>query len=702
MEQEYPRAQKMLDYLKDPTIQGALQTSLSLISTEVLTGIGQAAKITGLSPTQLRYWEGKRKALLTPQRTHATDHTSSQQKEQSQGQRLYSLQDLKRLIIIKKLLDGPFSLVDLADLDIASLIEQAEDFLEREAEKEKKSVKADVVSIHERIIQTERSPFWQYFIPRALYLALCLAFEGKPEGDTGIFLPLEWSEDAPPITSPENLRHLGKTLLGWHQRNDPFYTFLYEKGIAPDYPGSFALLSLDKLLPSQYLTNTYIVAERKIAQLIRNRKESLRTAQRLLHFIQQKSAIWMSVLEQGDHYLVYHAPVFFTSGHGDPLLREMAEAVVDLGGTTTRAGVQVPRWRFCCFLRPEDPFVPVHKRKLIIVAQSAQSPYQHGESNLVSDPQTSLSLRAYQSGQIMYRSSITSEETVIARRELEEPIHSAIAVPIIDGDGQPEAVLYIVSEEEHAFSEEDRLLLRTIERMVSELVLSYDARQLLVKDLNHIIRQPTIVDRFFEEFVTENAFIERLETLLAQVRNNKQSNMNTLSFIAIDVDNFSTIVEKYGLGATKDLIRGVGKRILGQTRVLSKRPEDILLYRIYGDRFYLMLRDIPREKAIALSRELHRSLKHPYQLNVSSSILELNPPGDNLLRVENITVRLGVTSYSLTMLNSLLEQDPEVANVRAKMTRALDEALELGKGRGGNSIFAWDPTYGLIPLPEDA
>lgn len=692
MEQARSPVQQMLDYLQDSSVWPDLHERLKDVSTQVNTSIGQAAKIVGISETQLRYWEEKSDSLLSPRRS-LTEGAGKKR----QGQRLYSVNDLKRLIVIKELLAQSFSLAN-----IALLMQVAGDLIEHDLNLESPQAQQPAQGIMERISQAEPALFWRFFVPRVMYIAACLLFEGQPGGDTGLFLPVRVSPaplESVEIAAPKDLARLGKTLVGWRQRDYSFYTFVYNQGVVPDSPERYQLHALDELAPGGLVANAYLVLEQRLASLIKKtRPVAVRTALRLLHALQDSAVDWYPFLEKNTDYMVYHAPSFINPTLGDPSLTGLAEAVVSLGGK--RAGSAEPLWRFCCFLVPRDPTVPLHQRSLIVKAQSEQSPHISGETVLLAGPQASLCQRAYQSGHIIYRPHITAEDTAIAARDDEGPIKSAIAVPIAGADGQSAAVLYAVSDEPNAFGEEDHVLLRIIERMAGELLLTDNARSLFTENLKEIIERPGVIDGFFKEFASENDFMTTLETLLSRVAHASTPFLDDLSFIAIDLDKHTLIGDTFGEWASRDLIRAVGQRIHGQMRVLTKKPEAIYVYRIFGDRFYLMLQDVSREKAIDLAEELRRSLKLPYQINASRSSHEQASPTNTMLTLRHITARLGVTSYQFPTLKGMLERDPEVANVRAKMARALDEALDLGKGVGGDRVIAWDPGVGLVPWPQ--
>ena len=149
----------------------------------------------------------------------------------------------------------------------------------------------------------------------------------------------------------------------------------------------------------------------------------------------------------------------------------------------------------------------------MVRAQSKNSPHKVGVTTIFPGKYVqSLSLRAFQSGRIIYRRKITSAENTIALRELEGPIHSAIAIPVGSEEGQPLAILYVVSDEVAAFSTDDQRVLRMIGRIVEELLMTYHARHRITQNLSKLIITPAIVDPLFKDFFSENEFVEDVET----------------------------------------------------------------------------------------------------------------------------------------------------------------------------------------------
>src|SRR5207247_9602077 len=165
----------------------------------------------------------------------------------------------------------------------------------------------------------------------------------------------------------------------------------------------------------------------------------------------------------------------------------------------------------------------------------------------------SMSLRAFQSGRIIYRHMVAPNDLSVARRNEEEPIGSAIAVPIGGEDGLPIAVLYIVSADADAFSREDERVLRMVARMVEELLLTYRTRRQVAEKFANLIKNPSVADPFFGVFASENDFDRDVEALLASIQKKQVEPIardeiekqygteEALSFIAIDIDNQTSL-----------------------------------------------------------------------------------------------------------------------------------------------------------------
>lgn len=682
--EEHELLEKMFSTLREPEVRVRLQERQRKLLDDMTTSIGQVAKALRRTVTQLRNWE-KQRALI-PERAPSKGQ---------EGQRRYDRNDLKKLAVIEELLRRSYSLSD-----IAAFMAKGYAQLQDDTAPVSGAPAEAAQSLIERINQAEQGYFWRFFVPQVLYLAISLVFEAPPAGDVGLFLPIHAAAQfaaAPKLTHAGEIVRLGRTLLGWQGRDRPFYTAFSEQGIALEYPNLYGLIPLDELTPLSPPTGAYLVADRKIADALkmpdhlalRTTGLALTTAQRLLLLLQESSAEWVPLMRTEASYMVYHAPdLTAPTLLGDPVLKRMAEMVVRAGGM--KADGKTPKWRFACILLPDNPAAPVYQWNLVVQAQSAKSPHQIGVTTLKSEPQTpiSLSQRALHSGHIVSRSEISSEDMAIASRIVEEPIRSALALPVEGAEGRSLGVLYIVSDEPAAFNEDDQRFLRVLGKMIGEVVLTYHARRLPAEVLRRIIRTPQMMEQTLEDYPSENDFIEQLEQLLARIHAGEKL-LEHLSFIAIDIDRHIRVAHTFGDWAARNLIWEVGNELQELFRVHSRKPGDLLLYRVYADRFYILMNNFSLEATRAFAARLKRSLTHPYRIKAAHSSQDER---DNKFTLE-VTLRLGVTSYDLERLESFLRlsSEPVASTVRAFLTRALDQALLAGKNLGGNVIMTWDP-----------
>ncbi len=699
MQQSSSKA-KMKSHLREPSIQSLLRQRLNAAQQHLTTGISQVAEITDTSEVQLRYWENL--GLLSPVRTSTSTHS---------GQRRYSLQEFARLLIIKELLGQSYLLTD-----IAAFMKNESLFIENllnEVASQREINEEHSLNILNRISRAEEALFWRIFVPRVMYLSICLLFERVISSDVGLLLPVQDFRahiEKVAIQHIDDLPNLGEVLLGWHSRSYPFCTFLVRKLPMLNPSKRYMLISLDWPLNKDISPkSTYLIVEERFVHLLEGTSDNARqVAGRFLKFLQETTSNWRPFL-QSDGDFFYHSPDFKDYSIGDRFQNEMAERLIQLGGIGKVD--QKPRWRFCCVLLPNELLVPLKERSLVVQAQSKGSPHRIGETSLPPNEQRSISIKAYQSGNIIYRPSVAEQEPDIAWLKREGSVRSAIAVPIERKYGQPVGVLYIASDESDAFSAVDQLLLRLIGRIMAEHVLTYQARSLLVERLSEVAAHPQVVDKFFSEFPLESEFISNLEKLLEQVKLRAwretevsedhlaidEKPFHHLSFIAVDIDNSTALSTKYGGDrALRNLVFSVGQRIqewLDQDRTIS---EDIRLYRVYADRFCLLLKDVTLEQAERYACQLQKTLQDlPYQIEPARISRDQRIPPGNVIALE-LSVRLGVTGYTFERLQQIVSKAQKVPNVRVKLTRSLDEALSVGKQAGGGNITVWDIQSGKL------
>lgn len=698
--------QSIKKYLQSEDVQERIWQNMQRGRSEATVTIGRAARLFNFTENQLRDWEER--GLLKPLRPT--------------GQRQYSPDELDKLAIIKELIaEGGYS-PGAIPLDIdriwCSISSKQQDQPAKSSREE-----AGHLSIEQRVERTYHEQlFWRYYASHVLRLSLMLICEDTTSTIAGLVLPLEKKASAS-TPRPENLSEVGESLIGWLGQTRSFYTFLTP---APsfDYSSDYRILSLQVMKEDRSeedipMDRTLVLLERRASPLTLT-MSAVETIRRLLAPLYENVHILRSCFGQNMQDLVDPATDFNSSvSYSDTILNGLADMVVRLGGQTPYGQ---DRWRFCCILLPNDIRPPLQQRSLVVSAQSKNAPHRIGVTTISpNDSVLGLSLRAFQSGHIIFRSEISTEDSTIALREVEGLIRSAIAVPVGEY-GQPVAVLYIVSDEPNAFSEGDQhkgdqRVLRIIGRMIEELLRTYYVRQQVAEKLTALITSPSVVDTLFGEFSSENEFIRDIEELLTSIQKRirerekkveekdislidddaqsrtEHPSEEFISFIAIDVDNQSKLANKYGDQMMRNLGRKVGLRIQEQLRVLFTEHVDCRLYHVYADRFYLLLKGISLEQAREKAMKIKIILKDPYQLDAFRPSIEEQTPPDSM-QVLSISVRLAVTSYPYTKLEDLLQRYSTVtavASVRATIIRDLDKGLEKGRIEGGDRVMTWNP-----------
>jgi GGDEF domain-containing protein len=534
-----------------------------------------------------------------------------------------------------------------------------------------------------------KEQFWKSFTSQVLRLSLMLILDDHYDTIALLILPLRKQLDITNVSTLQDLPDVGMSLIGWKGSNDSFQMFL-DPAPRFEFPTDFRIHPLLAQGENESKDNTLIVIERK-ARGLNLSKVLVETIRRLLTPLYQEAQKWLSYSNSGNYN--FFSTIDFGTNPIDlsDILNEMADMVIRLGGQTPDGSYH---WHFCCILLPTDPQLPHQHQNLIVRAQSKQSPYQTGYT-VVSSKNPGLSLKAYQSGNISYRPVIVGRDPTIAY-EQEKTTRSIISIPISGEDGISVAVLYIVSQEENAFSEGDQRILRVIGRMVLELLMSDSVQQRVAGRLSDMIENPSIVDPSFRTFFSEDDFINDLEALLTeiQLRNmTQQESEEVLSFIAIDIDNLFRIAGMYGDRAARNLSREVGKRIQMSLMLFS----NIVYRRVYhvsASEYYLILQGVTLDEARNRAEFLRQELEGEYRF--SSRYFDWGTPilSEYMFQIPDVTVRLGVSSYSYEKLLDIFQRfnpDTAIGVVRTLIMRNFDSMLQRGQEQGGNILISWDP-----------
>jgi DNA-binding transcriptional MerR regulator/GGDEF domain-containing protein len=689
------RDQEIKEYLQNKEVQERIQKSIQEARAKATVTISQAAKLYNFSESQLREWE--KRGLLKTERSSSPV---------SKGHRQYTPDELYKLAIIRELITAKYTPGDILqeideiwDLQISNQQNHASLTISENIQN-KQSAPSRYIPIDQRVDYAENEVFWRYFTSQALRLSLMLICENVPDTVAGLVIPLHKKELDEAVYNPKNLSQVGEALIGWLKPNSSFYTFL-DATPSFEVPSDFRIQRLmvtegDPLKEKVLRDNTLIVVQRKVKPLNLS-LPLVETIRNLLKPVYKNIDLWRPTFDYGMRDWLYQATDFSSSTDpSDDVLNDLMDIVIQVGGKTVH---DEDRWRFCCLLLPDDSTLPLQHRALVVRAQSKRSPYKKLGINVstVSSHQPGLSLRAYQSGSVIYRPSMSEKDFIIAYREQEDSPRSAIAIPIAREDGLSIAVLYIASDEVEAFSEKDRRVLRLIGKMTEELLLTYNARQQVTGV--DLINTPDIVDAAFKNFYSENDFIRDLEELLLDVHldeENKFPPEKVVSFIAIDIDNQSTVATKYGDRVARNLSKEVGDRIGSHLKLFAKLANR-RLYHVFADRYYMLIEDMSLEDARTNAEQIRLALKREYLID-QQRISDGRPKlPDSMLELSNVTVRLGVTSYKYKKLKEVLQRFSysAVAEVGALITDSLNEVLSIGRQgqdgqEGGNVIISWD------------
>jgi len=691
MKMSTQRPQNLQEYLQRPDVQERIQQSILQARSNVTVTISKAAELFDFTESRLREWEKKR--LLT------TDRSTLDGKE---GHRKYTTNELSKLAVLQEL----FNHGGYAPSDIPTDYNEIWERVEHERQNytptshdssitppAPTSLTKDTMYIDHRIEHAEQEVFWRYFTSQVLRLSLMLICEDMPDSMAGLILPLE--ENATFVSNPKELSTNGKAFIGWLSPNGSFNTFLTS---APEFehPSDFRIEPLLATGEENFSTDkTMIVVQRKAKPL----NLSLALAQTLRRLLEQIYAAvpqWYPAYDYGLRDYLYQATDFTNSVNpSDDALNKLMDMIIQLGGSSSKLS-KPNRWKFCCLLLPQDSSVPVQRRSLVVRAQSTNSPYKLGIGlNAVYTKVPGLSLRAYQSGNIIYEPDILVREATLAYHEQEKSTRSAIALPIIREDGLSIATLYIASDEYQAFPIEDQRVLRLIGTMIQELLLTYAARQQTAGKKTELIDQPEIVDPAFEGFLTENDFIRDLEALLITIADAKEQTFapeRDVSFIAVDIDNQSIFSMRYGDRVARNLSHEVGSRLQEYLKLFAKLNNK-LLYHLNADRYYLLLDGMSLDDTRRNAEQIRIALKDNYLVDAQRFSSKGTKLPVNMLEIPELTVRLGVTSYTYVKFKEILQRySPEtsVVETRALVMGSLDTTLSTARREGGNNIVSWN------------
>jgi DNA-binding transcriptional MerR regulator/GGDEF domain-containing protein len=681
-----PNIERVRTYLQSKEVQERIQKSMQDARSKATVTISRAAGLFNFTESQLREWE--KRGLLKTERT-----ALSQDSKTATGHRQFSPDELDKLALIRELMDQGYALSEIPqnidDIWQQILVKPQNQLPQMKSQDGRYIREAEHLPIDERVENVDQETFWRYFVSQALRLSLLLICEEVPDTIGGLVLPLQRDANSFVVTDPNNLNKVGLSLIGWLGLNRAFYSFL-DTAPSFEYPSDFRIEPLRVIEEGNTRYVPFFIVHRT-ARLLPLSDTILETIQRLLGLVYRFVEQWQTHFDYGLRDWSYQVTNFRSDPNvNDTVLDGLAEMVIALGGKTPDGR---DRWNFCNLFMPLDISLPLLQRTLVVRANSKHAPMEVSTMRL-SVLHPGLTFRAYQSGYVIYRPKVMPPD--LAYRDLEESTRSAIALPIAGEDGLAIGSLYIASEEIDAFSEADQQALRLITRMMEELLSTYQAYQQVRGRLADVIKNPGLVDVSFREFLSENDFINDVEELLSSIHTQElteQQAEEVVSFIAIDIDNQSSLATRLGDHVARNLSGEVGLRIMGQLRTYSE-PELRRLYHLSEDRYYLFLRGVTLEEARNRAETLRLTLIGEYRVNARHNIMSRLMLRERLLDLPDVTVRLSVVSWNFEKLKELLGRysiEITVAETRALLMQNLDQGLVIGQREGGNCIITWDP-----------
>jgi DNA-binding transcriptional MerR regulator len=707
------------EYLQQPDAQEKIQRKIIEARSAATVTITRAAKLFGFSDTQLRDWD--RLGFVSPARSHGDGQDDKKHRQ-------YSRAELDVLAAIRILRDGSYSTNEIrqnigAIRDVASQLGKQVPLLSGGTEQTRPPIEGSqhishALPIDQLIDRADNELFWRFYTIHALRFSLSLLAEYNPRTIIGLVIPLR--SNTPDAVTTATIADLGECLIGW-LRPGLSFSLLYTPCPSFEEPTDFRMqpLRLTKngvVQDEGRQDSSWIVVQRRAAGFLNISRRVLTVIQRLCAPLYEQKEQWLPLLAQGQHIFTFPMTDFVPAGPADDptrrsLLSKLANLTVSLGHDKG--------WRFACFLTPHNPHLPVSQHQLVLLAKSDNAPedYVVGTTQVSPlDEVISVSLRAYQGGRICYRHLATPQDKSIANYESEQPIGSAIAVPIGGEDATPLGVIYLISSKQDAFSPNDQRILRMIARMVQELLLTSQTRIKVTEQLKQIIDNPVLADQAYEPFFSETDFLADIESLLAKISKREDlkadlqpilelptpaaqraallpsySGIDIVSFYCIDMNDQTRLTQKYGEIMARNLSREVGLRIEVNLKTLFTTP-DLKLYHAYGDRFYIRLGSIPLEEAMDKVRSLKDALERKsYQVDALRFTPELPTPSEMLIQEDSISVRIGISSYSYLKLLELMQRTEYLpyppASVAARVLSDFDDLLGQGPG-----VYHWGPS----------
>ncbi|MBV9227780.1 MAG: hypothetical protein JOZ18_00610, partial [Chloroflexi bacterium] len=200
-----------------------------------------------------------------------------------------------------------------------------------------------------------------------------------------------------------------------------------------------------------------------------------------------------------------------------------------------------------------------------------------------------------------------------------------------------------------------------------------------------LITRPHVVEKSFSEFFSDYEFTTELEELLKQVQPKAEqvqsgsTGLETTTQPFRDLTIISVSYTGYEGRQAKNLLKAIGQGIKEWIDVHTE-PANAKLYCIYGERFYILLKNVNSAQARNHARRLYTRLREYIQRDKQIARY-----------LDDIYLHIGVVGHSYMALQEMLANKSNVATLRGTLTLRLDNALTQGKEEEEDSIFVWHP-----------
>jgi len=732
-------------YLKSEAVQGDLRERLADIHENVTTSIHEAALIARMSEAQLRYAEAKR--LLVPRRTLDAPVESAGHK----GQRRYSLEELRRLVIIGKLLET------YSPSEVAQFFDSYDPTLQ------------DVIEIRqtplrERVFIAEQTVFQRFLVPRLLYTALALLLENTLDGEIGVYIPVRDNADDlnevmdRSITDSSRIDTLGRSLIGWHNHGRPFSAFLNEPPVL-DTPQNFQIAPLTSLLADVEPMRgaaapiaVHLAYEHSMEAALLVAANDARQRQAAAQRSHEGDTL-AARRPIADPRAVAARLFWLAQQTPDDQSPTSLARMRDGGLDTTLGGDFSQEYMRYALRQRASGLAPYPALWRSVAASSDSMVYNAPEFTdpLLGDAQLSqlaetvvqlggartdkkddwrwqfacileplnrntprylheLVVRA-QTARSPYKLGVTRAPTNPSQSISTHAYQRGVSVyrsARITGDQ--------ITTDDIADTVRSSIAmpLEGVDGEVVGVLYVAGADEDAFDQNDHLLLR--IMARFVGELLvayrTRNLSQATIAAAIAspdviapddRFRNDNDFTRDldlqfaphvapaeSLTFLAVDITDQGYVVAAYGAQISRLLAEEVGSRISEHLRLQFNRSDLFTLYHIYADRFFVMLRDVSSLDAQNFAYHLRDALGGAYHIR-----------GD--LTIDHVNVRAAAITYTMANLLAMDAQSAQGASmttgaerrratvVRANITRTLDEALTLAKHSGARNIITWDP-----------